>query len=69
VLRRACLDGYRYRKLSIVGERYGEDPDKNEYSHVAEALQYMLLGGGEGRTVMGKNRGNQRLIRPAYSLT
>lgn len=68
-LRRACLDGYRYRKLSMVGERYGEDPDKNEYSHVAEALQYMLLGGGEGRTVMGKNRGGGKLIRPAYSLT
>jgi hypothetical protein len=69
VLRRACIDGYRFRKLSIVGDRYGEDPDKNEYSHVAEALQYLLLGGGEGRTIMGKNRGDRRLSRPAYSLT
>ena len=68
VLRRACLDGYQYRKLSIVGERYGDDPNKNEYSHVAEALQYLLLGGGEGRTVIGKGRAG-KLIRPAYSLT
>lgn len=68
MLRRACLDGYRFRKLSIVGERYGEDPDKNEYSHVAEALQYLLLGGGEGRTVLGKGRDGQRLIRPRECL-
>lgn len=69
MLRRACLDGYRYRKLSIVGERYAEDPDKNEYSHVAEALQYLLLGGGEGRTVMGKGRDGRQLIRPRMSIT
>lgn len=68
MLRRACLDGYRFRKLSIVGERYGEDPDKNEYSHVAEALQYLLLGGGEGRTVLGRGRDGQKMIRPREAL-
>jgi hypothetical protein len=69
MLRRACIDGYRFRKLSLVGERYGEDPDKNEYSHVAEALQYLLLGGGEGRNVMGSNRPGRKLHRPSMSLT
>lgn len=66
-LRDACIDGYRYRKLQMSGNRYSDDPDKNEYSHVAEALQYLLLGGGEGKKVLG--RGRAGLMRPAYSLT
>jgi hypothetical protein len=52
MLRRACLDGYRFRKLNLMGHRFADEPDKNEWSHVAEALQYMLLGGGEERVVM-----------------
>lgn len=56
MLTRACLDGYRYRKLQVAGNRYDDKPDKNEYSHVAEALQYFMLGAGEGRAVLGKLR-------------
>lgn len=52
MLRRACIDGYRYRKLQVAGERYDDKPDKNEWSHVAEALQYLLLGAGEGRDLV-----------------
>lgn len=54
MLRRACLDGYRYRKLKVAGQRYDDKPDKNDFSHVAESLQYLLLGGGEGRQVMNQ---------------
>lgn len=54
MLRRAMIDGYHYRKLNIVGERYTDEPNKNEWSHVAEALQYLLLGGGEQRVVMNR---------------
>jgi len=54
MLRRACIDGYRYRKLKISGNRYDDKPDKNDWSHVAEALQYLLLGGGEGKVLMGR---------------
>jgi hypothetical protein len=28
-------------------ERYEDKPEKNEYSHPCEALEYGLLGGGE----------------------
>lgn len=54
-LRKSLQGGYCLRRLAIVGqERFRDVPDKNEYSHVAEAQQYMMLGAGEGRRVMGK---------------
>lgn len=52
VLREACIDGYRFRKMQITGDRYSDEPDKNKFSHPAEALQYLLLGGGEGKVVL-----------------
>lgn len=51
-LTRACLDGYHYRKLKVAGNRYADEPEKNEWSHPAEALQYLLLGGGEKTKVL-----------------
>ena len=57
-LRRACAGGYKYRLMQVVGEeRFAELPDKNAYSHVAEALQYGLCGAGQARKVVGtRNR-------------
>lgn len=69
VLRRACLDGYRYPKLKVLGDRYGDKPEKNQWSHVAEALQYLLLGGGEGRVVMNKPRNRTTSGRQRYAET
>lgn len=36
------LGGYRYRRLKVSGERYQEKPEKNMYSHVHDALQYVV---------------------------
>ena len=54
MLRKACGGGYHYRRLQVLGQvpRFEEKPNKNRYSHVAEALQYLLLGGGEGRALV-----------------
>lgn len=53
VLRIACNGGYRLRRLQIGGtDKFATEPDKNQYSHVAEALQYLMLGAGEGRNVV-----------------
>jgi len=50
--------GYQYKRVGISGEaRYEEKPSKNKYSHVADALQYMMIGAGEGREVL---RGNKK---------
>lgn len=45
--------GYQYRRLAVSGaERFTETPDKNKFSHVHDAAQYMMLGGGEGRDLV-----------------
>lgn len=50
-LLRGFEGGYHYRRLRVSGERYEEFPSKNKFSHVHDALQYALLGGGEGRAL------------------
>ena len=42
---------YAYRRLKVSGEKYADTPDKNRFSHVHDAFQYLLLGGGEGRAL------------------
>ena len=45
--------GYHYRRMAVVGaERYETAPHKNRFSHVHDAAQYMMLGGGEGRLLV-----------------
>ena len=44
--------GYCYRRMQVSGERYDDKPDKNMYSHIHDALQYMMLGAGEGRSLI-----------------
>ena len=47
--------GYHYRRLQVSGERYDEKPNKNRFSPIHDALQYLLLGAGEGRALtMGR---------------
>lgn len=44
ILRRGFNGRYQYKRLQVVGdERYRDVPDKNEYSHLADALQYAAL--------------------------
>lgn len=49
VLRKGFNGGYHYRLIrsGTTGMGYHETPAKNEYSHPHDALQYLLLGGGE----------------------
>lgn len=44
--------GYCYRRIQVSGERYDNKPEKNMYSHVHDALQYLMLGAGEGRQLI-----------------
>lgn len=43
--------GYFMRRIRVSGERYADEPEKNQYSHICEAGENALLGGGEGRAV------------------
>jgi hypothetical protein len=48
--------GYFMRRLRVSGERYADEPEKNQYSHICEAGENAFLGGGEGKAVtMGRN--------------
>jgi len=55
MLKAALGGGYRYRRLHVSGERYSDTPEKDRFSHIADALQYLMIGGGEGRSLL--NRG------------
>ncbi len=43
-IRRGFLGGYRYRRIAVAGtERFTDEPDKNQFSHPHDALQYAAL--------------------------
>ena len=39
----ALTGKYCFRRVRLSGERYTDVPDKNDYSHIADALQYACL--------------------------
>lgn len=65
MLRKACMGGYHYRRIQVVGEaKYDNKPHKNMFSHVAEALQYGLLGVGVGKQVTRRPDAQRQANRP-----
>lgn len=62
-LKKGFNGGYHYRRLQTSGDRYDEKPMKNRYSHVHDALQYLMLGAGEGRSLMAQNASKPRVIK------
>lgn len=59
--RKGMAGGYAFARVQVIGdERYKDEPVKNMYSHVCEAGQYMMLGGGEGKIVIGRKRTGAR---------
>lgn len=56
-LRKGLAGGYNYRRVLVAGEpKYRDVPDKTIYSHVCEAGEYMMLGAGEGRALVQRER-------------
>jgi hypothetical protein len=49
MLRQACIDKYFYKSIKGTGAQHKDEPEKNRWSHVAEALGYACLGAGAGR--------------------
>ena len=52
MIRKGLQGGFCYRRIMVSGEKYTDEPDKNEYSHPVEALEYGLYGEGEGRELV-----------------
>jgi hypothetical protein len=58
ILRKGFMGKYRYRRMKTANEKYTDKPDKNEYSHIHDALQYVAthlfadgLRRGEKKTI------------------
>ena len=49
IYRKAMAGGYKYKRMAVSGTaRFHDVPDKNRYSHIADAGQYLFVGAGEG---------------------
>ena len=50
MIRKGLAGGFCYKRVMTAGEpKYHDEPDKNKYSHYVEALEYALVGEGEGK--------------------
>ena len=55
---------YIYKEIkSTGGIKHHDKPDKNWYSHVCEAAEYMMLGAGEGKSLISKPA-ETSIVRP-----
>lgn len=56
-LRKGLAGGYSFKRLRISNEeRYKDSPDKNMYSHVCDALQYLILSDSIAAVVENKQQ-------------
>jgi len=55
-IRKALGGSYQYKRVNVSGERYAEAPDKNSYSHVADALAYLVDGIGGTRELVSSSK-------------
>ncbi len=65
MLRKGFAGRYQYKRVKVAGsaERYHDAPDKNEYSHIHDALQYVATHVFWG-VVRGRQEGQQGLKLP-----
>ena len=62
MVRKALAGGYKYKRVAVTGaERYQDKPDKGRYSHVSDALQYLMVGAGEGNSVVSNGNWGKEL--------
>jgi hypothetical protein len=55
--------GYRFRKLQGSEERYTDQPEKNEYSHVHDANQYLHSADGEDLEIRERKTAHEGQLR------
>lgn len=62
MIRKAMAGGYKYKRMAVAGqERFMDKPDKGRYSHVADSLQYLMLGAGEGGKVVSTGNWGEKI--------
>ena len=64
--RKALAGGYQFKRVQVAGDdRFHDKPDKNSFSHVAEAMQYMFVAAGENPRILRGSKPAGQLIQPA----
>lgn len=67
-LRKGYAGGYSYKRIQVSGdERFRDVPDKNLYSHVCDADQYLMIAAGEGKSIVMRQRSMESLATFAIS--
>jgi len=67
MLRKGLAGGFCYKRIQVSGDaRYRDMPDKNQYSHICEAGEYLLMGAGEGKAIV---RREPTQHRQAYAIS
>jgi hypothetical protein len=61
LLKAAMNDGYKFAERTDSQTEAGA-PIKNRFSHVADALQYLMIGAGEGRTLLHGDTPQARVV-------
>lgn len=65
-LRKGLAGAYNYKRIQVSGEaKYRDVPDKNMFSHICDAGQYLMLGAGEGKAII---RREPVANRPQFAL-
>jgi hypothetical protein len=68
-LKKGFNGGYHYRRIQTSGDRYDEKPNKNRYSHVHDALQYLMIGAGEGRSILaGRTQTKPTIVKKEWDV-
>lgn len=66
-LRKGLAGAYNYKRVMVSGDaKYRDTPDKNIYSHICEAAEYMFMGAGEGKAIV---RREQTTPRSSFAVT
>lgn len=63
VAKRGLAGGYHFRKIKGTA-LYAPRPVKNQYSHIVEAIENAILGGGEGEAVIRSERTERAMPSP-----
>ncbi len=69
MLRKGFAGRYQYRRVKISGsaERYHDEPEKNEFSHIHDALQYVATK-VFGSAVRGREENERQFMAPLDQL-
>ncbi|MDK2957824.1 MAG: hypothetical protein PWQ57_3322 [Desulfovibrionales bacterium] len=63
MLRRGFQGGYHFERVQVSGERYKDQPAKNQFSHPHDALQYLALRAQVGTTAAAQPKGGHRPVK------